>query len=172
MESNQQQYKNRSRQVTLSAAIIVIIALVIAGVLANSNKPAQQSSTETQQTTSSTPGVTKTAEPTGEAAAVPNGPYKGGTYRAQGVYTSPGGETRINITLTIDGSGKVVNTKAESASDNPTSRRYQTKFIRNYTELVVGKNVNEIKLTTVSGSSLTSRGFQDALQKIKTEAKA
>jgi hypothetical protein len=38
--------------------------------------------------------------------------------------------------------------------------------------MVVGKNISELQLTKVSGSSLTPQGFMDALEKIKAEAQS
>ncbi len=38
--------------------------------------------------------------------------------------------------------------------------------------VVVGKKIDEVQLTKVAGSSLTPKGFMDALEKVKTEAKA
>jgi hypothetical protein len=41
-----------------------------------------------------------------------------------------------------------------------------------YKQYVVGKKIDEVQLTKVSGSSLTPQGFNDALAKIKAEAKS
>jgi hypothetical protein len=35
----------------------------------------------------------------------------------------------------------------------------------------VGKNINDLKLTKIAGSSLTPMGFNDAVAKIKMKAK-
>ena len=38
--------------------------------------------------------------------------------------------------------------------------------------MVVGKNIDEVAITKVAGSSLTPKGFTDALEKIKADAKS
>ena len=48
----------------------------------------------------------------------------------------------------------------------------QGNFKAGFSELVVGKPVDQVSLSVVNGSSLTPKGFMDALAKIKAEAKA
>lgn len=53
-----------------------------------------------------------------------------------------------------------------------TSMMYQNTFIAGYKTFVVGKNIADVQLGKVSGSSLTPRGFNDAVSAIKTQAAA
>ena len=58
---------------------------------------------------------------------------------------------------------------------NPTKReseQYQSTFIGGISAEVVGKNIDEISVSRVAGSSLTSGGFNEAIQAIKAEAAA
>ena len=58
---------------------------------------------------------------------------------------------------------------------NPQGKRaqqFQDLFASGYKELVVGKSINEVSLGVVNGSSLTSKGFMDAVQQIRTQAAA
>jgi len=57
----------------------------------------------------------------------------------------------------------------ELATDG-TSRMYQDAFVGGYKTFVVGKNIASVSLSRVSGASLTSRGFNDALNAIKAKA--
>lgn len=57
-------------------------------------------------------------------------------------------------------------------ANDRTSERYEQKFIGGYAALIVGKNIDTVQLSYVSGSSLTSGGFNDALAKIKVSARA
>ena len=66
----------------------------------------------------------------------------------------------------------ITSVSATPIANDGTSRRYQAKFISGYQQYVLGKNIADVNLTTVSGSSLTPRGFDDALAQIKTQAKA
>ncbi|MHD0330680.1 hypothetical protein ACY18M_17150, partial [Proteus mirabilis] len=52
------------------------------------------------------------------------------------------------------------------------SREYQAKFASGFKTLVVGKKIDEVSLSRVAGSSLTSGGFNAALADIESQAKA
>ncbi len=97
--------------------------------------------------------------------------YKDGTYEATGTYTSPAGEEEIDVTITIEG-GKITDTESVSKATNPKSVAMQGVFIENYKSLVVGKSLDEVVLDKVAGSSLTPKGFNDAVEQIKQEAAA
>ena len=52
------------------------------------------------------------------------------------------------------------------------SEQYQGEFIGGIAEIVEGRDIDEIQVSRVAGSSLTSGGFNDAIEKIKAEATA
>lgn len=60
----------------------------------------------------------------------------------------------------------------EGLATDPNSKRFQGEFADGYKAQVIGKPIAEVFLTKVSGSSLTPKGFNDAVEKIKSEAKA
>ena len=97
--------------------------------------------------------------------------YKDGTYSATGSYGSPGGEDQVAVTLTLTDDIITDVTVTPSAQDG-TSRRYQSRFVSGYKQYVLGKNIASVNLTSVSGSSLTPIGFDNALAQIKAQAKA
>lgn len=101
----------------------------------------------------------------------PSTTYKDGTYQATGSYVSPGGNESITISVTLK-DGVVTETSATSGANDPTAKQYQGEFIAGYKDQVVGKKVSSIKLSRVSGSSLTSQGFNSALEQIKQQAQA
>lgn len=96
--------------------------------------------------------------------------YKDGTYNADGTYPSPGGLEGETITITLK-NDIVTNATFVSGAKDPESRKFQGKFAAGFKTLVVGKNIDDVKLTVVNGSSLTSIGFTQALAKIKLQAK-
>jgi hypothetical protein len=55
--------------------------------------------------------------------------------------------------------------------NHPESVQFEGMFADSYKPLVVGKSVDSINLDKVSGSSLTPKGFNDALDQIKSQAK-
>lgn len=99
------------------------------------------------------------------------GAYKDGTYTATGNYQSPAQREEIEITLTVT-DGVVTDAEFVSKATHPTSKLMQGKFAGGFEEAVVGKNIDGLKLTVVNGSSLTPKGFMDALSKIKTQAQS
>jgi hypothetical protein len=50
------------------------------------------------------------------------------------------------------------------------SRRYVQQFISGYKKQVIGKSIDEVHLNTVSGSSLTGKGWNSAIESIKSQA--
>ena len=100
-----------------------------------------------------------------------SGNFKDGTYSAVGSYISPAGAEQIGVNLTVK--GNVVTTVAvQPMATRPMSLRFQTAVKDNVSQYVVGKKLSEIQLDKVAGSSLTPKGFNDALIKIKSQAKA
>lgn len=97
------------------------------------------------------------------------GNYKNGTYSVTGDYLTPGGERNIDVKLTLT-DDVVSEAEVTPKATDATSQRFQKEFADNYKSQVVGKNIDELNITKVSGSSLTPKGFMDALEKIKAEA--
>lgn len=97
--------------------------------------------------------------------------YKDGSYSAVGNYISPGGSESIAVNLTLK-DDVVTSANVVANATRSESKQYQNKFISGYQSLVVGKKIEEINLVKVSGSSLTPKGFMDALAKIEVQAKA
>ena len=158
--------QTKSNKNGLFGSIIVIILIILAGVYAllrNSRK----TDVVVQDTTVQTPDITKQIQTT---PAIVN-KYKDGTYSAVGDYVSPGGDEQIGLQITLKGD-VIVDAKVESKAFRKNTIKFQGIFISNFSPFVVGKKIDEVFLDKVSGSSLTPKGFNDALQKIKVEAKA
>ena len=68
--------------------------------------------------------------------------------------------------------GAVTETSATSGAIDDEGKEYQSDFIAGYKQQVVGKKVDTISLSRVSGSSLTSQGFNNALKQIETQAQS
>jgi hypothetical protein len=73
----------------------------------------------------------------------------------------------VSVTLVDDVITAV--TVTPHATD-PTSLDYQTRFARAIPALVVGRNIDEVSLSKVAGSSGTPDGFNAAIQRIKAAA--
>lgn len=97
------------------------------------------------------------------------GDYEDGTYKAEGFYSTPGGTDSIVLTVELK-NDIVVDTELEQRPTSGNAEEFQSKFASGYEELVVGKDIDEVRLSRVAGSSLTSNGFNNALEKIRKEA--
>lgn len=109
--------------------------------------------------------------PAGEQQMMESSMYQDGTYEMIGEYVSPGGPETVGVTVTL-ANGIITDSNVEVLATRPASVAKQTDFAENYKEMVIGKNIDEVMLTKVSGSSLTPKGFNDAIEKIKAEAKS
>lgn len=97
--------------------------------------------------------------------------YVDGTYTAEGSYQTPESVETITVTVTL--ADDVIT--AVEVTGNPQkseSREYQGEFISGIESVVVGKDIDEISVSRVAGSSLTSGGFNRAIELIKAEAAA
>lgn len=148
----------------LVVGIIAVIAVLAGGAFFLLQSKSMLTDQDADDMQTSAPVVSTTP-------AITNGTYKDGTYKAIGNYVSPGGAESIDVSITLKGN---VITEAEvvSKAERSTSKQMQKQFISGYKAQVIGKNINEVNLTKVSGSSLTPRGFNEALDEIKAQAKA
>ncbi len=96
--------------------------------------------------------------------------YKNGTYTAVGTYDSPAGTDTMDVSLTLN-DGIVAAVTITPKVIVPASKRWFEKFNASVGPFVVGKKIDALNLTQISGASLTPIGFNDALEKIKTQAK-
>jgi uncharacterized protein with FMN-binding domain len=92
-----------------------------------------------------------------------------GTDTEDGSYNSPGGQESITVKLTLAG-GVVENVDVTSNATNPNSKKYQGEFVDGIDDVVVGKSITDLNVSKVAGSSLTSGGFNDAIDKIIADA--
>lgn len=104
-------------------------------------------------------------------AATGSGSYKDGTYSADGNYVSPNGTETVGVTLTV-ANGTVSDVQITQHPSNPNTRKFQGEFAGGIKSQIAGKSLDEIKVSKVAGSSLTSGGFNQAVEKIKSEAQA
>lgn len=97
--------------------------------------------------------------------------YKDGIYSAAGTYQSPAGKEEISVSVTLQ-NGVITDAIFTPKATNEVSVKLQGMFASGYKAVIVGKTLDEAKLDKVSGSSLTPKGWNDAIEKIKLEAKA
>ncbi len=97
--------------------------------------------------------------------------YRNGEYTAVGNYNSPGGAETVGVKVTLMDDVVTAVSLTPNAT-RPVSLKMQQAVSASLSSLVVGKKLNEVTLDKVSGSSLTPKGWNDAVAKIKVSAKA
>ncbi|GAB3404475.1 hypothetical protein GCM10027515_16530 [Schumannella luteola] len=122
--------------------------------------------TTTDSSGSTGSGDSGSGSSSSDSGSTSSNSYKDGSYTATGKYQSPGGNETIKVTLTLE-SNKVTKAEVEPQASSGNAKQYQTQFSSGIDGEVVGKSLDELSVTRVSGSSLTSRGFNDAVDQIK-----
>lgn len=95
--------------------------------------------------------------------------YADGTYTAEGDYVSPAGPSRVSVEITLAGDVVTAVTVTPESTDS-TAKGFQTQFADGIAAVVEGQDIDTLSVSRVGGSSLTSGGFKDAIEKIKAEA--
>lgn len=115
---------------------------------------------------------TDTSTGSSEAPTTSDAGYTDGSYTAEGDYVDGGGvpET-VSVTVTLK-DDVVTDVSVTGDAASPQSKQYQSAFIGGIAEVVEGKDIDDLSVSRVAGSSLTSGGFNEAIEKIKSEAAA
>lgn len=152
-----------------AAAMFAGLTLVgaLAGCTAPAPAPAATNTSDGGADTDTTTGGTSTTAPEPATAA----PFADGSYTQSADYEAPSGTETVDVTLTLADGVVTAVTVAGHASD-PQAKRYQSQFSEGISAIVVGKNISELAVDKVGGSSLTSGGFNAAVESIKADAAA
>ncbi|MFI6691127.1 hypothetical protein ACIBLA_05060 [Streptomyces sp. NPDC050433] len=102
------------------------------------------------------------------SSASRRGPYADGEYTVDGEYGVRG--SSIGVRLTLEG-GEITTVDVIPHATNETSRGLQQRFADAVPQLVVGRDIDDVRLDRVAGNSNTPKGFNDALEEIKDEAR-
>jgi uncharacterized protein with FMN-binding domain len=161
-----------SRKAIISLVVVVLLVIAATGtvIATNGNKDSTNStvastSPSTQVSDSPTPSTSATSTSSSASS------FKDGTYSAAGSYNSPGGTESIDVSVTL-ANGTITATSLTKHPNDGDAEEYQTQFEQNYKTLVVGKKITDVNLSRVAGSSLTSNGFNSAIDQIKQKAEA
>jgi len=97
--------------------------------------------------------------------------YKDGSYTASESYFVPPGQESIQVNLTIS-NGVVTDASIANSEHDRESAIFQQEFAASYKNQVVGKAINTLEVSTISGASDTTQAFNNALNQIRSEAGA
>ncbi len=143
----------------VSILVAALLPVVVLGFFVMKPKDSPQSSTSV---------AAATVPLTAAASAFT---FTNGTYSTTVSYSSPGGADSLGVSVTLKGD-VIVDVAVTEMANDPASQTFQDAFVAGYKTFVVGKNIADVQLSKVSGSSLTSQAFNDALSAIKTQAEA
>ena len=149
-----------ARPVRAGAAVAAVAGVVL---LAGCSPAAGDAGEDTGNDTGSSGGSTS-----GDSGS---GSYADGTYTADGSYNTPESVETITVTVTLE-SDVVTAVEVTGNPQKSESEQYQGQFIGGISDVVVGQDIDEISVSRVAGSSLTSGGFNQAIEAIKAEAAA
>ncbi len=150
----------KKSKATLWGAVVLVLAVITFGAVKLTNKDTTQGIDSNNTNTNEEASGTETSTYM----------YKDGSYSATGTYTSPAGPEQIAVTVSIK-DDKIISANVISKASNEVSVKLQGMFIGGYKAVVVGKNIDDVVLDKVAGSSLTPKGWNDAVVKIQAQAK-
>jgi hypothetical protein len=168
MEENTTPGAPKSSMSKILIPVVVLGIIVIAAIAFFMNQNTATAPESALEATTAPTSAAMEAEPTDVLSA---SAYTDGEYEATGNYVSPGGPRDVDVMITL-ADGVITDAEFVGTASDPNSKRFQGEFRDNFKTLVVGKNIDDVQLTKVAGSSLSPKGFMDALDKIKAEAQS
>jgi uncharacterized protein with FMN-binding domain len=170
-QSSQPQIPNKTGSKPFALSALILLPLILIGYFVFGKK-APETTDAPKTDTPVNPNENTNTPNTTDATNTPaiEASYKDGTYTARGAYASPAGPEEYPVSITLK-DGIITAVKVTPSSTNEVSTNFQTQFSKNVQPIVIGKSINEVKLDKVSGSSLTPKGFNDAVEKIKAQAR-
>lgn len=143
----------------------------IAGMMALGGGCAAEQSVADEEPTATASSSAPTASASVPSAAGAGSTYADGTYTAQGSYQTPESVETVTVTVTLQ-DDVITAVEVTGQPKARESQQYQSQFIGGISDVVVGKDIDEVSVSRVAGSSLTSSGFNKAIDEIKAEAAA
>ncbi|KQQ95775.1 hypothetical protein ASF62_04620 [Leifsonia sp. Leaf325] len=160
--------KTRIGRTAIAIASGAVVIGSLAGCATDQSAEADTApSTGSGDATTTTPSTGTDSSDTDSSAA--SSTYTDGDYTATGEYSTPGGREDVTVTVTLaDDVVTAVDVTGSATSGN--SKQYQSAFISGISAEVVGKDIDSLDVSKVAGSSLTSGGFNAALDTIRSDA--
>lgn len=147
-------------------AVALLGGLALVGALAGCSTPAADSATGSTPDTTTPSAESTTPSDTGSA-----GSYTDGTYTESADYQAPSGTETVDVTITLADS-VITDVQVTGHATDPQAKVHQGEFASGIAGVVVGKKIDDIQVDKVGGSSLTSGGFNAAVDLIKADAAA
>ncbi|GAA5197180.1 FMN-binding protein [Microbacterium jejuense] len=157
------------RLIATGAAFTAAAGVALLAGCAPSASEAEEPSTGSTSSTDTSTEDTSDDTSTDTGSSDSTGSYADGTYSADGTYATPESVETITVTVTLE-DDVVTDVEVTGNPQKRESEEYQSKFIGGIASVVVGQDIDDLQVSRVAGSSLTSGGFNEALETIKSEA--
>ncbi|MBA4607765.1 MULTISPECIES: FMN-binding protein [Aeromicrobium] len=158
---------NPTKRRTYAALAASTALLTLAACGSDAAEDDASSSSKTPSATTPSASEPAASAPAGAAAFTP------GEYEATGSYTTPDGQTQsIDVEVTLAADGTITELDADGNAEGGNSEQFQGKFESGIDAQVEGRKITDLDVDKVSGSSLTSGGFNDAIDQIIGQAQA
>lgn len=158
-----------TRRRTYAALSGLSVAIALTACTADGGDDQTGDAADTSQDGASQDGTGQSGDATGSTATSTE--YADGTYTAEGSYSSPGGQESIGVEVTVSG-GTVSAVTVTPHATAGNAQRFQQQFASGIADQVVGRDLADLQVDKVSGSSLTGDGFNAALDEIRADASA
>lgn len=156
---------NKTIKLTIVGASGIVLVALFVNIIANG-----QMTPTTKNTTAITANSSNNAASTSNStSSTTTNTYKDGTYTAKASFAVPHGSNSITVNATIKNNIITAVTTTHTPQEQE-SQMYDTWFDNAMTAKVVGKAIDQISLSRVGGASLTTSGFNSALENIKSQA--
>ena len=143
-------------RVAVATATSALVAAIAAGCSSGTSEDGT-----TPAAPSSSPATTTPRPSAGSSR------YRDGDYEAKGWYGGLPSNIDVAITLRAD---RITDVQVTANATDPTSLDYQERFADAVTDVVVGKPIDEVRVSRLAGSSGTPDGFNRAIERIKDQA--
>ena len=162
--------KQSQNKALIAVVVIVLLAAAATAAIVLTNNNSSTNTSTTSETASDLPTNAPASESNGESTPA-NATFTNGTYSSTGSYQTPGGTETIGVKVTLT-DGVVTDAQITKQGMTGEAKEYQAAFESGYKSQVVGKKISEVSLNRVAGSSLTSKGFNDAINDIEKQAQS
>lgn len=159
-------------------SIIIIAGSATAGVVMLKNiqdegtTGSASTSVSADTTTDSIASASSSSASSSTAESTTASNYADGTYTATGSFYTPDGTESMEVTITL-ASGTITDVSLDYSSIyNRESYMYTNMFSNSIDSYAVGESIDSLSLRRVAGASLTTDGFNNALETIRNDAAA
>ncbi len=162
---------SKKRQIIASLSVLIVIAVIVGNLTLTKDGTENENTATTSESTTATSVSSDAASNDSPATKAISATYKDGSYSAIGGYNSPGGAEKIEVSIILK-NGIITDTSTEGLATSGEAESYQGDFVGAFKEFVVGKSIDQLRLSRVAGASLTTGGFNNAITQIKSQAKS